>query len=230
MSEDSPVILAARDIHKQYRVGRGTLAVLKGVNIEVRRGEQLSVMGASGSGKSTLLHVLGSLDRPNRGQVEIGGRPVYALRESERVFIRSQRIGFVFQAYHLLPEIDVLDNVMLPAMAQRGWLRRATAIRERARELLSRVGLSERGHHRPAELSGGEQQRAAIARAMINDPDIILADEPTGNLDSRTGTQVLEALLLMSSGRERTLILVTHDESVGAHCARRMILQDGRLS
>jgi len=228
--EVPPVVLCAHEVHKQYRIGRGTLQVLKGVDLEIRRGEQLSIMGSSGSGKSTLLHVIGSLDRPDRGRVEIGGRPVYALRESERVGIRSRRIGFVFQAYHLLPELDVLENVVLPAMAQRGWTRRAAEIRKRAGELLERVGLAERSHHRPAELSGGEQQRAAIARAMINDPDIILADEPTGNLDARTGEQVLEALLRMSSGLDRTLVVVTHDESVGAHCARRMTLSDGKLT
>ncbi len=222
-------LVEARDVHKVYSVERVSIHVLKGVSVEVRAGEALSIMGASGAGKSTLLHILGGLDRPTRGQVVFQGRDLYGLSNRHRTEVRATRIGFVFQAYHLLPELSIAENVMLPALSRFGASAREAQNRARALDLLSRVGLAERAAHRPMELSGGEQQRAALARALMNDPDIVLADEPTGNLDSRTGEQVLQYLFDLTRGRGHTLVLVSHNEAVAAQCDRRLVLKDGCL-
>jgi ABC-type lipoprotein export system ATPase subunit len=187
------------------------------------------IRGASGAGKTTLLHVIGGLEQPNSGTVEIGGADVYMMRERKRSHVRGTRIGFVFQAYHLLPELTVEENVLLPSMRLSGVGRARVDAEKRALELLDLVGLSERLEHRPAELSGGEQQRAAIARSLINDPDIILADEPTGNLDSRTGESVLDLLFDLVGARRRTLVMVTHNDQVAERCSRSMILEDGTI-
>ena len=223
------VLLEARDLHKTYNLGRSKLDVLRGVTLEVREGEALCIMGASGAGKSTLLHMLGGLDRPTRGEVLFRGKALYAMREQQRVDLRARRVGFVFQAYHLLPELDLAENVLLPALSRPGALRAVAKHRERARELLDRVGLADRATHRPTELSGGEQQRAALARALMNDPEVVLADEPTGNLDSRTGDQVLHYLFSLTRARARTLVLVTHNETVAQNCDRTLMLRDGHL-
>lgn len=227
---ESEFIIEARDVHRTYAMETSPVEVLKGVSLKVRRGETISVTGASGAGKSTLLHVLGGLDHPTAGQVFFEGRDLYALAESRRCEIRALNVGFVFQSYHLLPELDVLENVLLPAMSRLGAWRRLPDIRGRAVQLLERVGLGHRAQHRPAELSGGEQQRAAIARALMNEPEVILADEPTGNLDSVTGDQVLHYLFDLTKERGHTLVLVTHNESVAASCARRLVLRDGTLA
>ncbi len=210
-------------------MGRYRIHVLKGVSLQVRRGETLSIMGASGAGKSTLLHILGGLDQPTHGEVLLGGRSIYDLPAGARAEIRATRIGFVFQAYHLLPELDVAENVMLPAMSRFGAVARHAQNRARALDLLAQVGLADRAEHRPMELSGGEQQRVALARALMNDPEIMLADEPTGNLDSATGEIVLKYLFDLTAGRRHTLVVVTHNEAVAAMCDRQLHLRDGSL-
>jgi predicted ABC-type transport system involved in lysophospholipase L1 biosynthesis ATPase subunit len=219
-------ILTSENIERSYNVGQTVLEVLKGVSMEVFDGETLSIMGASGSGKSTLLHVLAGLDSPKAGTVHFRGQNVYDMPASRRARFRAENVGFVFQSYHLLPELDTVENVALPVMARR---RSGGDGRKRAVELLTEIGLGERISHRPQELSGGERQRVAIARALMNEPDIIFADEPTGNLDSRTGEKVLDYLFQLLETRRHTLVLVTHSEEVAARCARRLTLKDGIL-
>lgn len=221
-----PPILRARGLVKRYRMGHRLLEVLRGVDLSVPRGAFLALRGASGAGKSTLLHLLGGLDVPDAGEIWFQGRNLAALPEAELTRLRNRHIGFVFQAYHLLPELDALENVCLPARIAR--LEAAAAVR-RGRELLARVGLADRMEHRPAELSGGEQQRVAIARALINEPDLVLADEPTGNLDSRTGEEILRLLMEIRRERQVTLILATHDHRVAAHAPMIVDLVDGRI-
>ncbi|MDH3345584.1 MAG: ABC transporter ATP-binding protein, partial [Kiritimatiellaceae bacterium] len=184
----------------------------------------LSIMGASGSGKSTLLHILGGLDRPDSGDVLFEGSSLVRMKGPARASFRANRCGFIFQSYHLLPELDVLQNIMLPSMASR-----CKDSKNRAKYLLDRVGLSGRIDHRPMELSGGEQQRVALARALMNEPDLILADEPTGNLDSHTGGNVLNSLFDLAQSEKLTLIMVTHNEEVARLCQRELVLKDGKL-
>lgn len=227
MNRTDRVIIEAENLHKTYTIGKTTVPVLSGAAISVGQGEAVSVVGVSGAGKSTLLHVLGGLQRPDEGRVVIDSRDVYSLSGGERTRVRAVEIGFVFQSYHLLPEMDVLENVMLPARAL--GRRSMTDMRNRAVELLESVGLAERGKHRPMELSGGEQQRVALARALMNDPQVILADEPTGNLDSGTGGQVLDYLLALVRNLGHTLVLVTHNEQIAGRCDRTLHLQDGVL-
>lgn len=209
-------------------MGSRTLEVLRGVSLGVTEGESLAISGISGAGKSTLLHVMGGLDRPTAGRVLYRGRDLYAVGDRERSAVRAQKIGFVFQAYHLLPELTVLENVLLPGLSAYGAFLRGPRLRERAAMLLGRVGLSARALHRPNELSGGEQQRVAIARALMNGPELLLADEPTGNLDSRTGEDVLHYLFELAREEGLTLVMVTHNEAVAARCGRHVELRDGR--
>lgn len=222
------VILEAVGIEKRYTVQHSTLHILKGASLVVKEAESVAVVGMSGAGKSTLLHVLGGLDRPEAGQVRLRGDDLYAMSSAKRTRVRAKAIGFVFQSYHLLPEMDVLSNVMLPGMA----LGRGVydpALREEARVLLEAVGLSARQTHLPMELSGGEQQRAALARALMNAPQLVLADEPTGNLDSVTGRQVLDHLFGLTSRAGHALVLVTHDRQTAARCDRVLRLEQGIL-
>ena len=230
MNNETPPLVEVRQASKKYQLERITVDVLREVTLSVRKGERVSIMGASGAGKSTLLHLLGGLDRPTTGQVLFEGRDLYEMSAARRTEMRATRVGFVFQAYHLLPELDLVDNVMLPALSRPGALRRMDALRERALGLLDRVGLKARGNHRPLELSGGEQQRAALARALMNAPDLLLADEPTGNLDSATGRQILDYLFALVQESGHTLILVTHNDAVAALCGRQLVLRDGRLA
>ncbi|HBA82954.1 MAG TPA: hypothetical protein DCZ95_02555 [Verrucomicrobia bacterium] len=229
-TDNRAVLLEAAGVEKVYSIERVKIQVLKGVSLSVRAGETVSIMGASGAGKSTLLHILGGLDCPTAGSVRFKGLDLYRLSNARRTDIRALRIGFVFQSYHLLPELDILENVMLPAMSRFGAWAMMAKHRKRACDLLASVGLAERAGHRPMELSGGEQQRAALARALMNDPEIVLADEPTGNLDSKTGDQVLHYLFALTRERGHTLMLVTHNEAVGAMCETRLVLQDGKLA
>ena len=219
-------LLSARGLSKSYAMGRRTLEVLRGVNLDVARGEFLALRGASGAGKSTLLHLMGGLDSPNAGKISFNGQDLAAFSESELTHFRNRRVGFVFQAYHLLPELTALENVCLPARVARI---SAETAEKRGRELLARVGLGERTDHKPFELSGGEQQRVAIARALVNEPELLLADEPTGNLDSHTGGEIIELLKSLRAEKRMTLAIATHDEKVAAHAERVLQLADGQI-
>lgn len=223
----SDVLLQAENLVRSFAMGHRRLDVLRGVSLSVRAGETVAITGKSGAGKSTLLHILGGLDRPTSGRVAFDGRDVYAAGERERSALRAAKMGFVFQAYHLLPELTVRENVLLPALGLRGAFLRGGALRARASELLEMVGLSARAAHRPNELSGGEQQRVALARALMNEPRLLLADEPTGNLDSHTGEDVLRLLFGLVAGKGLTLLMVTHNDDVAARCSRTIVLKDG---
>jgi lipoprotein-releasing system ATP-binding protein len=220
-------LLSARALAKTYTLGKRTLEVLRGVNLEVLRGEFLALRGASGAGKSTLLHLIGGLDTPNAGEIHFAGQNLAAFSGSELAFFRNHRVGFVFQAYHLLPELNALENVCLPARMARTPVGRAVA---RGRDLLAWVGLKDRMDHKPYELSGGEQQRVAIARSLINEPELLLADEPTGNLDSHTGGEIIELLKNLRAEKQTTLVIATHDAKVAAHAERVVDLVDGQIS
>jgi lipoprotein-releasing system ATP-binding protein len=225
--------IRAESVHKGYLLGRTHLRVLRGVSFEVAAGEFVAVVGASGSGKSTLLHLLGLLDRPDDGKVFLDGAEVEHLSSARRNRMRCRDIGFVFQFYHLLPELNVLENTLLPAKVDSsvpGWLSRRGEHRARAVEALGQVGLKERLRHRPKELSGGERQRVAIARALMNRPRFLLADEPTGNLDSKTGRQIMKVLRKVSEKVRQTVVMVTHDAGLARQADRVLHLADGRLS
>lgn len=225
----SPGAIQAEGLCKRYEIGGKRLDILKDASLNLEMGQSLAVVGVSGAGKSTLLHALGGLDRPDHGVVRIKGSDVYCQNESRRARLRALEIGFIFQSYFLLPEMDVLENVMLPALALPGFRRRPRDMRKRALELLKSVGLGERSAHTPLELSGGEQQRAALARALMNDPAIILADEPTGNLDEDSGGHVMDILVSLTRKGGHSLVLVTHDRSVAEMCDRTMVLCEGSL-
>lgn len=222
------MILEATELHKTYLLPHKQVHVLKGASLRVDAGERVAIVGRSGAGKSTLLHVLGGLDRPDSGDVHVTGQSLYRLSPRVRTALRAEKIGFVFQSYHLLPEMDVTENVMLPAMTGVRACSRAE-MRARATQLLAQVGLSDRLNHTPLELSGGEQQRVALARALINEPALILADEPTGNLDRMTGAQIMDMLFGLSKTRELALIMVTHSAETAELCDRVYELQDGQL-
>ena len=231
MSEPS-AWFRARRIHKHYGKGRTQVNVLKGATLEVAQGEFVSIVGSSGSGKSTLLHIMGLLDTPDQGDVDLEGRTINALSVVERDRLRNQTFGFVFQFYHLLPELTTLENVLMPRMIQHGywaWRRVRRAEREQAMKVLTRMGLAERASHRPRELSGGEMQRAAIARAICHEPRVLLADEPTGNLDAVTGQEILNLLADLNARLGLTIILVTHDQAVAGRAHRVVRLRGGRL-
>jgi ABC-type lipoprotein export system ATPase subunit len=221
------LLLSTRAVTKTYTMGKRALEVLRGVNLDVARGEFLALRGASGAGKSTLLHLIGGLDTPNAGEIHFVGQNLAAFSKRELTDFRNRRVGFVFQAYYLLPELDALENVCLPARMARVPAAQAMA---RGRELLSLAGLKDRMEHKPFELSGGEQQRVAIARALINEPELLLADEPTGNLDSRTGGEIIELLKNLHVKKQTTLVIATHDAKVAAHAQRVVELADGRIA
>ncbi len=219
-------LVQTHDLRKLYRMSEDlTVEALSGVDLEITEGEYVAVMGSSGSGKSTLLNLLGCLDRATSGRYLLGGLDVSTLSDAELSEVRGRRIGFVFQSFNLIPDLTALENIEVPLFYQ-GMHRRRR--RQRAREMAERVGLGDRADHRPTELSGGQQQRVAIARAIANDPLIILADEPTGNLDSRTGIEILEVFDDLAA-RGRTLIVVTHDEAVGRRSHRIVRMADGRI-
>ena len=222
------MILEALNIRKSYRQFTATLEVLKGINLKVKEGEVISVVGPSGAGKSTLMHILGGLDAPDKGTVELDGEYIYSLNDAERAKIRNKKIGFVFQFYHLLPEFDALENVILPAMIKDGH-GKMEKYREQGLSLLEQVGLKKRVTHKPYQLSGGEQQRVAIARALMNKPKIIFCDEPTGNLDSETGRDIVKLLMNLNKDHHQTLVIVTHDENIAKLSHRNIHMRDGQL-
>ncbi|WP_375193786.1 ABC transporter ATP-binding protein [Marinobacter sp.] len=218
-------MLRVRDLTHRVRLETDTLTILQGVNLEINRGESVAIVGRSGSGKTTLLGLLAGLDTPSDGTVELDGAVISQLSEDERAKLRAHRVGFVFQSFQLLPALTALENVMLPLE-----LAGLEAPEARARELLERVGLGERLSHTPRQLSGGEQQRVAIARAFASDPLILFADEPTGNLDNRTGQAVSDLLMALNREQGTTLVMVTHDEHLAARCNRQLQIEAGILS
>jgi len=227
-----PTVLRARDVRKSYRIARRELPILHGCDLELARGERLALMGPSGAGKSTFLHVLGLLDRPSGGSVELEGVDAWSQPTEQRARMRNELLGFVFQFYHLVAELTAVENVLLPAMIRLNTFafdRRRAEFRARAVELLERFGLGERLQHRPPQLSGGERQRVALARALFHDPPILIADEPTGNLDRETGEKVLELLFDEQARRQLSLLLVTHDERLAARCERVARMDAGRI-
>ena len=224
--------LAAVDLYKSYRKGPVEVPVLRGVTMEVRRGEFLAIVGQSGSGKSTLLHLLCTLDAPDQGEIHYAGRRIDNLPARGRDALRNRQFGMIFQFYHLLPELSTLENVLMPLMIRHGvwsYLRHRREHRARAEELLETVGLSHRLKHKPRELSGGEMQRAAIARALVAQPDLLLADEPTGNLDERTGQEIIRILETLNQQQNLTIVMVTHDRAIADQADRIVRLAGGRI-
>ncbi|MGI9263811.1 MAG: lipoprotein-releasing ABC transporter ATP-binding protein LolD [Gammaproteobacteria bacterium] len=230
-NNDSPEttgsVLECRSLNKSFFEGGRTLEVLRNIDLKIDAGDLVAIVGASGSGKTTLLQLLGGLDQPSSGEVAILGHDIRALNERQRGRLRNQSIGFVYQFHHLLPEFSALENVAMPLLVSRMSPQEAS---ERARELLDRVGLGDRLSHKPAQLSGGERQRAAVARALIAKPALVLADEPTGNLDGRTGDQVFELMLELNRELQTSLVVVTHDQVIASRMGRVLSLDDGCLT
>ena len=222
---NAEIVIECRGIEKTYHDGTRELRILRGVDLAVREGESLAISGPSGVGKSTLLHIMGTLDRPTGGDVLFRGAAYSKTGRGEINRIRNEEVGFVFQFYHLLPEFSALENVMMPAISMGAGRRTCHA---RAEELLVKVGLAERLTHKPGMLSGGEQQRVAIARALFNKPSVVLADEPTGNLDERTGSGITELLWTLNDSERMTLVIVTHDDSLAQHADRWVYLHEGK--
>jgi len=222
-------LLQAKRIHKTYSDGKKEFAVLKGINLDIEEGKFISIVGPSGAGKSTLLNILGGLDAPTEGEVVFEEKNIYRLSDEEVSKIRNEKIGFVFQFYHLLSEFTVLENVMMPAIISTGLKTQGISLKERALELLAQTGLSERREHFPAQLSGGEKQRVAIVRALINNPSLLLCDEPTGNLDSATGAELVNLIRRLNQEKQMTVILVTHNLELAKMADKTYHLKDGIL-
>ncbi len=217
------VMIETVDLHRSYRIGRKSIEVLHGIDLKIHRGERVFLCGPSGAGKTTLLYTLAGLERPERGSVHIDGTDLYALGRREQARFRNQRIGYIFQNYHLLPELTALENVAVPgAIAGKDTM-------ELAMKALERVGLGDRSDHLPAELSGGEQQRVAIARAIVNEPKVLFADEPTGNLDSKNSAEIMGILLDLATEHQVTLVVVTHDQNLAKAGDRTLIIKDGSI-
>lgn len=213
-------------LYKSFPMGGRELVVLNNINLRIQRGELIAIMGASGAGKSTLLQILGTLDRPTKGTVSFEGQDLFQLTEQQQAEFRNKRVGFVFQFHHLLPEFTALENACLPAMIQK---RDLAHVAGEATKLLREVGLGERLHHKPGELSGGEQQRVSVARALMQQPDLVLADEPTGNLDTHTGDALFALLRQLNRSRGTTFVIVTHNDKLSAHADRIVSMQDGMI-
>lgn len=226
------MLLTVQNLSKRFRMGEAVIDVLRGVDLSVRGGELLAIEGRSGEGKSTLLHLLGALDEPDGGTISYDGQDLTKVSARQRARARNEAFGFVFQFYHLLPELNVLENTQLAAMVRYGWLgyrRRKKELRDRAAELLESFGMSHRLGHRPNQLSGGERQRVAIARALMNEPRILFADEPTGNLDSETGRQIMGVIEALHRDRGQTVVMVTHDRTLARTADRALLLRGGKL-
>lgn len=224
----SELKIEAKSLYKSYKDGANAVDALKEVNLSVKKSEFVVIQGPSGAGKSTLLHILGGLDYPSRGEVLFEGANLYRLSENERSTFRNTKIGFVFQFYHLLPQMNVLENVLLPALLKSWWERKKGA--DYAKSILDNLGLSSRVYHKPNQLSGGEQQRVAIGRALINRPQVLLCDEPTGNLDSENGRNILNLLKELNRQEKTTVVLVTHDKDIASGADRVVYLKDGIIS
>ncbi|NNP73763.1 lipoprotein releasing system, ATP-binding protein [Acinetobacter defluvii] len=222
---NSNVVLEAKDVYKSFTDGKSTVDVIKGLSLQVHQGEFVSIVGSSGSGKSTLLHILGGLDRPSQGIVNLNGQRFDSLGEAERGFLRNQNLGFVYQFHHLLPEFTALENVAMPLMLRKD--AEFKKVKERAEYLLNRVGLSHRLTHKPGELSGGERQRVALARALVTQPKLMLADEPTGNLDRKTAMTIFELLRDLRHEFNMAMLIVTHDEQLAKSADKVLHMQDG---
>ena len=222
-------VIRAQLLSQSFTIGARRLDVLREISLEIAQGEAVLLVGVSGAGKTTLLYTLGGLEHPAGGKVFFEGQSVYDLGRKAQARLRNRRMGFIFQGYFLLPELTALENVLLPAMMGAGWGRQREAVAKRAAASLHEVGLGERMHHLPLELSGGEQQRVAIARALINDPAVIFADEPTGNLDSKAGGAIMDLLLALVREKHKTLLVVTHDLNLAARGDRTLEMRDGRL-
>ncbi len=220
-------MLETRDLHKSYQAGDARVDALRGVSIKILPGEIVAITGPSGCGKSTLLHILGALDTPSSGQAYLEGHPLHSLDDDKLTALRRLKIGFIFQFFHLLPTLTVEENVLLPLLLAG---RVTPSAKSRARELLAAVGLSDRSHHRPHQLSGGQLQRAAVARALIHRPSVLLADEPTGNLDSASSAIVIQLLTQLARNEKTTVILVTHSDRIAAAADRQIALVDGRIA
>ena len=219
-------MITVTNLYKSFPMGGQTLTVLKGVNLQIHRGELIAIVGASGAGKSTLLHIIGTLDRPTTGMVHFDSQDLFQLSEGEQADFRNRRIGFVFQFHHLLPEFTALENACMPALIQRQNL---ADVEPEATALLQEVGLGDRLHHKPGELSGGEQQRVAVARALLQKPDLVLADEPTGNLDTHTGEALFAMMRGLNKARGTTFVIVTHNDKLSAQADRIVHMQDGQI-
>ena len=216
--------LSIRNVYRTYKLCKTKIDVLRGINLEVKKGEWLALLGASGSGKTTLLNLVGCLEKPDKGSIEYNNIQLTKLGRSARTKLRKSKFGFVFQAYHLLPELTVLENVKLAAMLSGKNMKTSTSV---AKKMLIQVGLEHRLMHKPGELSGGEQQRAAIARALVNEPELILADEPTGNLDSKTGLEILRIFKELHSNYSKTIIMVTHNREIAEFADKTVVIKDG---
>jgi putative ABC transport system ATP-binding protein len=222
-------LIELKDVHKTYHLGEVDVPVLKGISINIERGEYVALMGASGSGKSTLMNILGCLDHPTSGEYWLDGEEVSRLNSDQRAMVRNKKIGFVFQSFNLLPRTSALDQVIMPLSYTASGISDREA-KHRGTEVLKRVGLGERMHHEPSQLSGGQQQRVAIARSLVNHPPLVFADEPTGNLDSHTGGEIIELLKSLRVEKRMTLIIATHDAKVAAHAQSVIELTDGRIA
>jgi lipoprotein-releasing system ATP-binding protein len=225
-------ILRASGLRKTFRMGESTLTVLKNVDLSVREGEFVAIEGRSGSGKSTLLHLLGALDVPDEGRIEFQGRDIASISNADRSVLRNTQFGFVFQFYHLLPELNVTENALLASMIEHSTLAYRSKqhdLKRRAATVLEQLGMAHRLKHKPAQLSGGERQRVAIARALMNSPRVLFADEPTGNLDAETGRQIMTVLEKLHREQKQTIVMVTHDRSIAKQADRILVLKDGRL-
>jgi len=219
-----PKLIEATQVHKSFKTEAGELNILRGINLTIAEGEMLGIIGASGAGKSTLLHILGALDRPSSGKVLFQGNDVFSLDDAKLAEFRNSSIGFVFQFHHLLPEFNSIENVMLPGLISN---RPYEETENRAKQILEELGLSKRLKHRPGELSGGEQQRVAVARALLQNPKIVLADEPTGNLDTTTGNSLFELFIELNRKNRTTFVIVTHNKTLSDHCHRVLEMADG---